>query len=553
MLPFLVSRREFASALAAPALLVDGGIDPALVARHDAAVDRLVRLQITDKAHPECGGYGDEFGLYGAGVGSGLVDAFIAAWGYKSSRHYHSAVLQERMLLAAAYLRGKQHEDGTIDLQVTNFHSTPDVAFVIHGVAGAAWLARAFQNEAVSAALEPFVKRAGEALARGGVHTPNHRWVVCEALAQIHELYPDARYTTRIAQWLAEGIDIDADGQYNERSTTVYNPVTDKALMVVALKTGRPELLEPVRRNLRSMLYLLHPGGEVVTEISRRQDQYNRGGMERYWLPLRYLAIHDKDGQFAEVVRRIEEKGASLSAYLRYPELLQPLPASKALPEDFHRLMPVLGIARVRRGRMSASVLMNGNSRFFTMRQGECVIEAVRFSSAFFGKGQFRPERFEHIDGGYRMTQTMTGPYYQPLEPSRVVDAAGWEGVRGQRRQSEVQTLTYMVVVRERAGGFTMEIRVEGTPKVPLAVEITLRETVQVEGVTAAPGVAQAKLLKSGFAMARVGKDAIRFGPGFGEHSYTQMRGAEAKLSGTGVYLCGFTPMSRVIEFDVVA
>ncbi|HEY3440710.1 MAG TPA: hypothetical protein VGK29_08170 [Paludibaculum sp.] len=546
MVPFSVSRREFAAALAAPALLAEGGIDRELVERHDAAVDRLLKLQIVDKAHPECGGYGDEFGLYGAGTGGGLVDAFIAAWGYKGSRHYHSAVLQERMLLAAQYLMGKQHEDGTIDLLVTNFHSTPDVAFVIHGVAEAAWLAREFKNEAVAAALAPFVKRAGEALARGGVHTPNHRWVVCEALAQVNELYPDAKYTARIAQWLAEGIDIDADGQYNERSTTVYNPVTDRALVVVAMKTGRPELLEPVRRNLRSMLYLLHPGGEVVTEISRRQDQYNRGGMERYWLPLRYLAILDGDGQFAEMVRRIEGKGASLSAYLRYPELLKRLPASSALPEDFHKLMPVLAIARVRRGKMSASVMMNGNSRFFTMRNGDCVIEAVRFASAFFGKGQFLPERFEQVEGGYRMTQTMTAPYYQPLEPPRVVDAAAWGSLRGQRRQSEVQTMTYTVVVRERAKGFTVEIVAEGTPKVPLAVEITLREGTRVEGVD---GV----LLKSGFATARVGRDAIRFGPGFGEHAYTQVRGAEAKLAGTGVYLCGFTPLRKVIEFDVVA
>lgn len=553
MMSFPVSRREFAATLAAPALLADAVIDSALVERHDAAVDRLLRMQIADRAHPECGGYADEFGLYGAGAGSGIVESFIAAWAYKGSRHYHSAQLQERMLLAAAFLLRKQHADGTIDLLVTNFHSTPDVGFVIHGVAGAAWLAREFRNQEVAAALEPFVKRAGEALVHGGVHTPNHRWVVSEALAQVHELYPDPRYTQRIAQWLAEGIDIDADGQYNERSTTVYNPVTDKALLIIALKTNRPELLEPVRRNLRSMLYLLHPGGEVVTEISRRQDQYNRGGMDRYWLPLRYLAIHDNDGQFAEVVRRLEDKGASLPAYLRHPELLRPLPESKPLPEDFHRLMPVVGIARVRRGALSASVLMNGNSRFFTLRQGACVIEAVRFASAFFGKGQFRPDRFDKVDGGYRMTQTMEAPYYQPLDPPRIVDASAWGDVRSQRRQSEVQKLTYTVVLRERKGGFTLELRAEGTPLVPLAVEITFRETAQVEGVSAAPAVEKAFLLREGFATARVGKDAIRFGPGFGEHSYTQVRGAEPKLPGTSVYLCGFTPMQRVIEFDVLA
>lgn len=44
-------------------------------------------------------------------------------------------------------------------------------------------------------------------------------------------------------------------------------------------------------------------------------------------------------------------------------------------------------------------------------------------------------------------------------------------------------------MVREGAGGFAMKILTEGTPNVPLAMEITLSAAARVEGVSPAPGV----------------------------------------------------------------
>lgn len=54
-----------------------------------------------------------------------------------------------------------------IDLLITNFHSTPDVGFVVHNAAAAAWLARAHKAPELFALLEPFLRKAGQALRAG--------------------------------------------------------------------------------------------------------------------------------------------------------------------------------------------------------------------------------------------------------------------------------------------------------------------------------------------------------------------------------------------------
>ena len=77
------------------------------------------------------------------------------------------------------------------------------------------------------------------------------------------------------------------------------------------------------------MMYLLHPDGEVVTEVSRRQDQFVRGTMAGYWFPVNYLAVHDGDRQFAGLARGLAPESARLSALLEYPELAGSLAASR--------------------------------------------------------------------------------------------------------------------------------------------------------------------------------------------------------------------------------
>jgi hypothetical protein len=513
------------------------------VEKNDSRAARLIAAQVADPGDPRAGSVQDEHSLHQPWSAAGVIETLAASFLHRRSRFHGDRAVLDRIRLAAGFLERAQHPSGNIDLLISNFDSPPDTAFVVHGVASAAAIAARANERHLVDLLRPFLVKAAGGIVVGGVHTPNHRWVVCSALAQLHELFPDASYVRRIDEWLAEGIDIDADGQFTERSTLTYNTVINRALVVMATKLGRPELLDPVRQNLRALPYLLHGDGEIVTEISRRQDQYMRGGIGGYWFPLAYLAVTEKDAQFATMAAEAAEEGVELAAVMEYPELLEPLAAPAPLADDYEKLFTDVGIARIRRGAMSATLVLGGSSRLLTLRSGGAVLEGVRFATSFFGKAQFVPESVEKRGDTYHFRQSLEAPYYQPLRQK--VTAQTWAATRPTRVQSEINRLDQAAEITEIAGGFRVRVRAHGTNGVPLAVEIGFREGGRFEGCREVAGRPGSFLLERGAGVYSAGRGRIRFGPGTAAHGYVQLRGAEPRLPGDSVYLTGFTPFDH--------
>jgi len=542
------NRRQWIAGTLAAAAAAQTKRPSTLVEDLDSSIANLLKSQVVDPASRHRGGLADSTGLFMPGSVSGLIEQFTTAFVYPESKYHANALLTERVILATQFLTREMTPDGNISLLSTNFNSPPDTGFLMHGLCTAAFIARKYKAKDIETALQPVLHRAGEGLVKGGVHTPNHRWVVSSALAQLNELYPDPHYLNRINQWLAEGIDIDADGQFSERSTTVYSAICDRAFVVLAAKLKRPELLDPVRRNLNSLLYLLHPDGEVVTEISRRQDRNVRATADRYWFPIRYLAVHDNNGQFESMARQYASKGASISTELEYPELKREVD-TKPLPDNYQKHFPELGITRIRRGPTSATLMLGESDRFFSFRRRGVVINSVRFASAFFGKGQFIPHLAEERDGGWYFEQNLEAPYYQPLEKPGVpiISHEAYTASRKLRKQSEVQRLRQSAWVKETPERFTVRIAASGTNEVPLAIEISFTPEGKLEGCRAYHDV---WILERDWATMRVGNTAVRFGPGHAEHQYVQVRGALPKLDGTSVYLTGSTPFDQTITFE---
>lgn len=524
-----------------------------LIRNNDEAVPNVLAHQWTSRDDRYYGAVFNGDSVVNPIGTAGMIQTLMCSYVSPVSKYFHSREILGRMMLAAEGLLNLQHEDGTIDLVSTNFHSTPDLGFAIYPVA-LAYSIMLQNNQLEYGELGPllreFMLNAGKALSTGGVHTPNHRWVVSGALAWIHSFFPDPAYKSRILQWLAEKIDIDPDGQYHERSTAVYTPVTNNSLIDIARKMGMDEIYEAVRKNLDMTFYYVRSNGEIATESSNRQDKFLQANMSGYFHAYNFMALLDRNGKYAGMTGYIsktvttKQLGYMLPYLLEDSSLLNELPEAEALPESYHKHFAYSDIVRIREGNTDMSVI-TANTTFFTFFKGNAALEAVRLASAFFGRGQFQSTRLEKEGETYILSSVIYGPYYQPLPNERIPkEGESWGLVsRMEREQSEIQTLSVKVYITPQGKKASVRIVVDGPENLPVALELAFREGGTFEGVTPGKGAEQAYLAANGKSFTYTyGKDSIRVGPGKREHNWTQLRGALPKLQAASVYFTAYGP-----------
>jgi hypothetical protein len=523
---------------------------------NDTSVKTLLERQEKGASHHWYGGVVDAYGIHNPQSTVGLLQRLSCAYVSEGSWYFRQQAMVGPLQDATFYLLNAQHPDGTIDLHTTNFHSTPDLGFSVEPAALAYTLLEqqaADETRQIRGNLKTYLQHAGKALSVGGIHTPNHRWVVCMAAARVHHLFADPALKDRIDEWLQEKIDIDEDGQYTEQSTLIYSPIVNRALITVARLMDKPTLLEPVRKNMEMTLFYLHANGECVSEGSGRQDQYQRGTLNRYYYPYRYMALYDQNPRFAAMTRMLEmqeqEKlDINMAFFLEDPKLKEPLPQSESLPTNYLHVYRGSDLVRVRREERDATILAK-NPLFFTFFKGNAALEGVRLASAFFGKGQFEGESLEREGDEFVLRQWLEGPYYQPYPKENLPHDGDWEKMpRDKRPQSEVQKLLSEIRIRETDNGFLLDISITGTDRVPVAVEMAFRKGSKLANVRKLEDNEDAYLLEEGYGTLSEGDQQIRFGPGRAEHSWTQLRGALPKMEAQCVYLTGYTPFEQQIE-----
>ncbi|WP_426446737.1 hypothetical protein ACP26L_23075 [Paenibacillus sp. S-38] len=544
-----------------------------LIRLNDEWTEASLREQIRDASSRYDGGIRDESGIARpTHVGT---PRHMAVWAcalvHPDSRYYHDNGLLEAFGLACDFILNRQHPDGTVSLGSTNFNSPPDTAFVVGGLAQVYRLLEEHEWAPLAEAREKlrlFLERTIPAMVTGGCHTPNHRWVLTAALSMLHELFGQPELAARAEEWLAEGMDITADGEWTERSNGIYNAVSDIALYHTARGLGRPELLEYVRRNLKMMAYLFHPEGEVVTDYSGRQDYGQAANPAPYALVCRLMAAYDRDGLLASMadyaagfVRQPEAVNNNLLlGYLLDPSLslegveriplpdryeivlngAHPVREHTALAEEAGHGMRILHssmhlafgspVVRIRDGELSATV-MAGTPSFLSLRHGAAKLLGVKLA-ATFEPGIVKFDAFKQEEGGvYRLARTAekgyNGPVPRELLPTRAGggDVSPWYLLPHHHRP-----MTHLQEHRLEAevsrSGSEWKVRVRSDEREDVLAQLTLvfGSEGELEGEGLQPAGEGRYFLSGGRAVYRAGGSALELAGGAFEHRLPLLR-----------------------------
>jgi len=209
---------------------------------NDSRIEGLLSKQLYKPGDRWDGGVINEYLIPNAHSTSAFLEVLGASYASPFSTYYLSKALEKPMDRAINCLLNVQYDDGTIDLHTTNFHSTPDTAFIVNYLSPVYVILKGLERPQLGGLLDKmgsFFHNAGKCFLVGGIHTPNHRWVVCSALARLNAFFPSQKYIDRVDEWLSEGIDMDPDGQYTEKSVSIYSPTCDNMFLTMGRLLNR--------------------------------------------------------------------------------------------------------------------------------------------------------------------------------------------------------------------------------------------------------------------------------------------------------------------------
>ena len=532
-----------------------------LLTRLDAHIERLMARQVLDECSGDYGGFmEDDLHVESRQCG---FDLSALACGYvtKDSAHYLSERVKAALTAALAYLRAHQRPGGCVDLLSCNVASAPDTAFMINAVLNAWWLLERCED-ARAAWLRPALLRlidsAASGIAAGGFHTPNHRWAIAACLLHCAKITGRRELEARARAYLREGLDINEDGEFAERSAGNYNQVNDDQMLRLYMATGDRTFLHAAEKNLEMMYCYIDPDGSVFTNNSTRQDMGKKIYLDTYYplyLMAGYFLGREDFGAMAEWIYQDCRRRGTWPDGVEWLLLLPQMDGFGAqAPFEppflrYDRLFEHSDIARVRRGGFSLT-LMRGKPNFLYFQSGALPLYMAIYQN-LCDQRNFVPETLERTERGFRLSGRAPVWYYQPFD-QKPQTSDWWRMDNAARERLTAEGLHTLVEAELTEEGVRLHIRTQGVDRLPVRVEIGLLPggRIRTQHFTQLMRAGeQVTILDGDIEITGPRGDALAIGPAFGSHDIRARMGGAYPLSDAcyTVLLTGYTPVDRTL------
>lgn len=535
-------------------------------------VKSFLTITVRDPKSPYFGKPRLANGLYEPGLSFGLLERVAEVYCWPESIYYKSEDILQFLHLLCVGVEDAIHENGTDDLIVSNFHQPEHFNFpaIYHAYRFLTEMPDPTEKERIiTEEVYHLVERLAEGLLSSGFHTPNHRWVHTAALFYAYNALKtkDERFLALAEKYLAEKIDIDAYGEFSERSAGMYSAVSDRALCEIAVEAGKPELFELVKRNLLLVSRYIERESLIFTQNSRRKDKGEVGSdtlfdFERYAdiCLIAYANTHDLT--FLQIFKsamnnRSEEKPifVPLRIFMRYPELKNPDLDSLEFPEmekEFHAFYPDSHIVRAKTKDAVYSILAQ-NPDFLHITVGDISISA-RMCSSFFAIAQFLPDEIEQTgEKKYRMSFHTAADYKLPFDVPPQGSEKYWTMDYKSRKSISRCEYGYTVDFEFTEKGLRMHLETDGMPNVPFKLEFAVTPNAYVRAGNALTMATPDNFICAAdgdIALCNHAGDRITIKGAFAEHFYHKdMRGSVPSPNNKFMlYFTGFSPINKTVE-----
>ena len=463
-----------------------------VLAAVEAFATHALRLQVLDPSERDYGGFRcPEHWVCEPLAAANTLASLTVLYLTPDSQYYHNSELSNRLHLAMRFLTHSQRADGTIDGYTRGeIHATPTVAEAAHALFRAyRWLAREEQHQVLLQGIETFLRKAVEAIKSKPVFTSHDCWVAAAALVEFDKQFGDSAASGRAESYLQEGININSDGVYDDRSP-IYSMQSNAMLCSLAEKLNRPALLEYVRRSLNFLLHTFHPNGEIATEFSDHKGREN--GLPIGYSVWKNMSIIDHNGYYATAadltlstyLRRIDNglirpnvnnpnphfKGEGVSRFFMTADIGELLSIESErnndwitrlpLPRPYERKYIRSNIARIQREKMSLTIIGDKHI-LFALRNGGAIIDGFRIKYIYHGFRDYTPAGLT-VDAKKYLTQNQVIQYvYKPTAT---------------RREVIPLNLRIFTQIEPTSDGLELRIATEGEARIPLQVEFGLRK-----------------------------------------------------------------------------